>query len=97
MYGIASELYGTPNRIWNVLPAAFKDHYQMGQIMDIRKVDAVHDHHCLDGFLGGLLGIEAQVFQVDVRYKVLRLCQVCFWRGSAIPVGRRAENVQTTS
>ena len=61
MHSIAGEFYGAPNRIWNALLAGFKDRHQMGQIVNVRKVDAPHDHYRFDGFLCGLLCIEAQV------------------------------------
>ena len=97
MYGIRSEFCGVPNRRRDAFPASFEEHQQTGQVMNVWKVDVTPDQDGLDGFLGGLLGIEIQVFQVVAVYKDFCSCQVA--SGTIQPFPRIVgwESVQAAS
>ena len=57
--------------------------------MYVGEVDAALDQQRLDGFLGCLLGLKAQVFQIDLWYAVFSPSIDCFWRDSSIREDRR--------
>ena len=76
MYGVVGKFFGLPDCLRDAFTVGFEDRQQVGQVMRVRKVDAMCDQQGLDGFLAGLLCVETQVFELAAGYGDLRFCQV---------------------
>ena len=85
-HSISSQIYRSANATWNGLSARLKDYQKTCQVMHVRKVDVARYHQCLNGLLGRLLSLKAQILQIGAWNPVLRHGQIA--SGAIYPFSR---------